>query len=122
MKKAGFITLGLTILMGLLIWASTAYSQFRPLDDGRIVGNISNINLGPIPKAKVQLESSNQKRTGKTSKAGKFDLSAPDGWYTLTIEKCGFLPYSLSNVEIKKGTTQKLSTVNMIADPEASCP
>lgn len=115
---------GLLVVMLTLISFSSAAAQFRPLADGRIIGQVvDSVKVG-VPKAVITISSNEptkQTRSVKSDKRGKFEASLPDGNYLLKIEKCGFVGYtSPTTTKIVAGVEWR-AVVPMVADPGAVC-
>jgi hypothetical protein len=97
----------------------TALPVLGQVQDGRIVGTVTDLNNSVVPNAKVAITSikTNQVQTVTTNGAGDFVLTPVEpGGYNVVISAQGFGESQVQNVEVLVGQSARVDVALKIGD------
>src|SRR5437773_2570516 len=100
-----------SIWVGLLLAACTASSAFSQAVNATIVGTVTDVGGGMVPKAKVILTETNTGvvHAGVTNESGNFTFAdMPPGVYSVTVEQPGFKKEARSGVNVAVNSTARV--------------
>jgi hypothetical protein len=100
-----------SIWIGLLLAACTASSAFSQAVNATIVGTVSDVGGGMVPKAKVIITETNTgiAHAGLTNESGNFTFpDLPPGVYSVTVEQPGFKKETKSGVNVSVNSTARV--------------
>src|SRR5262249_4682385 len=100
-----------TIWIGILLAVCTASSAFSQAVNATIVGTITDVGGGVVPKAKVTLTETNTgvSRAVETNESGNFTFpDQPPGLYSVTVEQPGFKKETRSGINVQVNSTARV--------------
>src|SRR5690349_8437554 len=100
-----------SIFVGLLLASVMAGIGFSQAVNATILGTVTDVGGGMVPKAKVVLTETNTgiNRAGLTNESGNFTFpDLPPGVYSVTVEQPGFKKETRSNLAIGVNSTTRI--------------
>ena len=98
-----FLRTGLRLLAAFSLPLLASPVAFADPTDAVIEGRVMDQTGATLSGVKVNVIGDASKQA-TSDKEGKFRVSVPEGFYVITAEKTGFVPYTAANLEIKSGT------------------
>src|SRR6516165_6509387 len=100
-----------SIWIAILLAVCTAGSAFSQAVNATIVGTVTDVGGGMIPKAKVVITETNTgvSHAGVTNESGNFTFpDLPPGVYSVTVEQPGFKKETRSGISVAVNSTARV--------------
>ncbi|HEX8709601.1 MAG TPA: carboxypeptidase-like regulatory domain-containing protein [Pyrinomonadaceae bacterium] len=120
MRRLGAISFLLPVLVStafIFAGPGLSVSRARPLQTGKLVGTVLDVNDARIVGAAIKIENARFGRRLFSGDEGDFEVELPAGTYQITVQKEGFQRFELSPFRVNGKVCELVSIHMKVREP-----